>query len=361
MNFQKYFILFLLFLVSPSLFIPSDVRAADCRSLFNEKSEDKPINIIFLALGYTDLPDLEQLISTAVEKAFATIEPLKSNQHLFGFWIVDYDALPDRSDINTVRDDLLDSCRVEYDLTNVYEVMYVNRLPTSGGPSAIASIGSGATIALFESRRGDYTQIVSDQQTYLFLHELVGHGIASLIDEYTSISSMEEQKAQDVSSGKNCFVGTYQECLATAPWKDLIGQGCGDPKTIDCTDEPNAYQEVGCYEGCRLLPNGAFRPHDASIMNEQRKDFFGLVHQREICERIQEQTGQATGYCYDQFGIGVAASFTSRTALPPSSAPISRPSSSSVPVIPAIAAGLFVLGGVGLYLRKRLTSKTPTR
>ncbi len=336
---KKTFLLIFLFLF---ILFPKDIHAESCINLKQASGSEPTITIMILAFGYTDVPALQTVLSQSIANIFTTLEPMKSNEHLFSFWFASSPILPDRSAYNELKSALEQTCNPKNTLSNTYTVIYSNRMPAPGGPSAIASVGEGANVALFQSKRG-FSDSVVEGQTYLIAHELFGHGIAGLVDEYTSVSTMEEQQAKNISTGINCFVGTYDACLTSSPWSDLIGQGCGNPNTIDCLDTTDSYKEVGCYEGCRVLQTGAYRPHLESIMNEKRKDFFGLVHQRELCTHIQEQTGHATGYCYTQFHLGIDSTISPTTIRENSTKTLTKSSPFFSPVRLALGGILVIM------------------
>lgn len=59
----------------------------------------------------------------------------------------------------------------------------------------------------------------------------------------------------------NCFVAdTKSACLANAPWKFLIGNGCGRNSVVDCKKDDFLYDlEVDCFDGC-ISGVKSFRP-----------------------------------------------------------------------------------------------------
>jgi hypothetical protein len=50
----------------------------------------------------------------------------------------------------------------------------------------------------------------------------------------------------------NCFAAdTVEECEENAPWRHLLGNGCGEPGVIDCTpSDPDYNKEIICQPGC---------------------------------------------------------------------------------------------------------------
>lgn len=333
------------FIINAFLFYSAPlVFAEQCSAVIPDHNlaDRNQINLVFLGMGYQNQPGFLSLLRVVIdidgrEGGFFSKEPFRSNYDRFNLWYVaSSERSEGRQEGTALRNRLLALCENGLNLTNVYVLSYSNKPATSvrgaGGP------GQGATILWQE----EHTQpnIIQDQK-YLLLHEFGGHGFGELFDEYVRPSTMSYQERRTASNSINCFVGTYQECLQQAPWRDLIGQGCGDPNRVDCaTDDPDANKEVDCYEGCRLFPTGAFRPHDESLLSVHNT-FLGLVHERQICRKIQERTQRATGYCYTEFGIGLPPS--AREQRPPATrepvarerpSPRQEPKSTSVPPTP---------------------------
>lgn len=332
-NWSHFFILsvFLLYLV------PS-VSAEQCNAAIPDHNTDDKnrINLVFLGMGYQDHAGFQFLLRAVIdiegkENGFFSKEPFRSNKDLFNLWyIVSSQRTEGRREGTALRDRLLVECDA-LNLTNVYVITYSNKPTTTvrgaGGP------GEGATILWQEEQ--NQPNIIQDQK-YLLLHEFGGHGFGELFDEYVRPSNMSYQERKSASNSVNCFVGTYRECLEQSSWHDLIGRGCGDPNEVDCkSDDLDANKEVDCYEGCRLFPAGAFRPHDKSLLSVHNT-FLGLVHERQICRKIQERTQRATGYCYTEFGIGLSPSAQEPESLTTPERPARRqePKPSSIPSVP---------------------------
>ncbi|MBI2436739.1 MAG: hypothetical protein HYV41_03290 [Candidatus Magasanikbacteria bacterium] len=308
---KKNVLLFLCIIFGAIIFpIRTSATNTPCAELIlghNEETADR-IDILFYNFAYADQATFVDTLRSIVQNGFMSIEPTASNKNLFNFWYVNRDELPKRNILEQITKEVHDMCPQLNYSAKTFEVMYVNNQQQQGMPPGASTFGHGSTIILIEPKRtrGYSTQMLF-HHSYLLLHELVGHAIGELVDEYTLSSDKSQEHSAIVSNGINCFVGTYEQCLSDSPWSDLIGQGCGNPDSIDCDEtDPDKYKEVDCYEGCRLLTSGAFRPHDTSIMNEQRKDFFGLAQAREICNKIQKYTGKASGYCFTALGIGIA-------------------------------------------------------
>lgn len=138
------------------------------------------------------------------------------------------------------------------------------------------------------------------------VHEFL-HGLGCIGDEYGWAGSNKNDTRTwsgeliDTSQTEHLFVAnTYEECINGAPWRDQIGQGCGDDNSIDCfidtpacsVESPIQYDwgkqikencclpgmpcwnEVGCFEGGLGLDKGVWRPTMGSIMRDPYFDLF---------------------------------------------------------------------------------------
>jgi hypothetical protein len=109
-----------------------------------------------------------------------------------------------------------------------------------------------------------------------FVHEF-GHLFAGLRDEYRKPNPGEDELA----TYANCYLGetrNAENCLENAPWKDFIGDGCGEDGIIDCTFRDENYRlEVACYEGCTFGPgSGMYRSTETNLMRSHGIDPFSF-------------------------------------------------------------------------------------
>lgn len=95
---------------------------------------------------------------------------------------------------------------------------------------------------------------------YCQYNSMLGEGLAHEMAHFLGFAdeayAMEDDEVGEPLSAAfpsvNCFIaGSAEECRAKAPWKHLIGNGCGVNSTEDCTpDNPDFNKEVTCFPGC---------------------------------------------------------------------------------------------------------------
>ena len=132
------------------------------------------------------------------------------------------------------------------------------------------------------------------------IHELL-HTIPCLGDEYGAFgnSYLNSVLFSNELKGTSLYQfwkgNSYQECLNNAPWKDQIGNGCGEPGVIDCFKEgclhpikftdgvdfnlnccslgTDCFSEIGCFEGGLYSDTGIWRASSGSILRLYFADF----------------------------------------------------------------------------------------
>ncbi len=197
-----------------------------------------------------------------------SVEPFKSNKDKFNFWYINRsERITDCNASKGYRElqnclyysYLFNSCN----FSNQINVQLVHSLSVGGNSAILLGVWINNLNPPFISTK--WIKTYSEG----FVHEM-GHLIGGLDDEYVTMpqnsATFIMNKAED-----NCYVGqlhTKEECLQNAPWKNMIGEGCGQDGVIDCnSSNPNYYLEIGCYEGCLQFGKGAFRSLSNSIMS----------------------------------------------------------------------------------------------
>ena len=141
----------------------------------------------------------------------------------------------------------------------------------------------------------------------LLVHEF-GHQFGNLRDE--TIGSFGDLPLdptnEDPDRLTNCLPFTsIDECRENAPWKNLIGNGCGEDGIVDCTisegvhpspievpDVKNWATEVDCYLGCKF--SGTYRSVDIGIMSNPYADSYKycLYNEQLLQEKLDDFTGE---------------------------------------------------------------------
>lgn len=79
--------------------------------------------------------------------------------------------------------------------------------------------------------------------------------------------------------------------MLNAPWRGLIGNGCGRDGVLDCQLQDPLYNlEVSCLEGADKVGKGVFRSTRNSIMNNQDVPpySFGLWNVKLIQDKLNK-------------------------------------------------------------------------
>lgn len=196
-------------------------------------------NIIILGYGYKNLGSIEEIAKKQIEKLFS-LEPFRSNKDKFNVWLVnDIGNLDDCPKGNCPIDLALQSCP----FSNPFYIFLVNDDFRSHSNNGIVYLSKWVSLPI---------------NSYVLAHEF-GHSFANLYDEYIeegiiNISSLRSRMSTIHAS--NCFFidsdsATIDNCLENAPWKEMLGNGCGEDGVIDCSILNNLYNvEVNCVQGC---------------------------------------------------------------------------------------------------------------
>ena len=123
----------------------------------------------------------------------------------------------------------------------------------------------------------------NDMSTYWMMHEFMGHGFASLADEYGYQGAKDTYEFSWQRSGMVCNVSNTDD-LARVPWKRFIGL--------------EGYDEVGAY----LVEPGIWKPETHSIMVDDSQGFYYNAQSRWLiykhiydCSKfLDNQSGNAT-------------------------------------------------------------------
>lgn len=136
------------------------------------------------------------------------------------------------------------------------------------------------------------TSLENEYFREVLVHELVGHGIGKLADEYSyeengTIPSSEKIKLEENQNyGYSMNVSTSQ---TVTPWDDFIDDG----------DYLATEEGIGVYLGGYTYVGGVWRPTEKSMMNGNDWPFNAPSRKR-LVETIMTRAGE-TAYTYEEF------------------------------------------------------------
>lgn len=308
-----------------------------------DPSDSQRFNIVVLPIGYSSFNEAQKAARLIFDKEALTAQtyhtpgflqtpPIDEFAHKFNIWILDadiaFDDVPSGNFCITDSEDYQQDPKV-YDYIAQYDACLGLKEETGIRPyyltlqerdtqlvreqQKLATCGygswgrNGANIAWPEHIDGEYIapsgvfpkKGIRDLLTSN-IHEL-SHTLFSLFDEYTSREGTPQDDPTffvnykkstghdfDPQTGLQLYFtdpdssspATVDDCLASAPWKDHLGDGCGKPGVIDCFKDPRnpqfdsctdkssqqCWYEVACVEGAGWK-KGSFRPQLNGLMN----------------------------------------------------------------------------------------------
>ncbi len=350
----------------------------------NNLNDEKRINLVFFNVDY-GMEAFVKIVKGMLKKKFGLfeVEPLKSNLNKFNFWYVNQ-AVQDKNTLWTIK---------PYDLihtegTNLNSLSYDQKLRlgfglpnlvpiylTTGESGGVWGVNCWQTysIKIYVGKPDldnclNYFSVEECTEKLrldgVLTHEL-GHKLAGLGEEYKLKSFFNNHDFVEtfhfnynfgpwkysyfspyLNPTEDCVLetigynldgyyycrpnlGATDDCLQNAPWKDLMGNGCGQEGVIDC-DENNANHklEVTCDNAGGGYTKSAdiMKPTKVSVMGEKEDIFdqicnvgdtnylcdsslnyqgriYGQVNERQICEYLKTNTASVGGICTTEYGI----------------------------------------------------------
>ncbi|MEA1929420.1 MAG: M64 family metallopeptidase [Patescibacteria group bacterium] len=315
---------------------------AGCAELYagHNNANANRINLVFEGVKYSNLNDFLKVIRNFVDlnsvnsqPGLLGQEPFRSNKHLFNFWYVD--------EINTCYKRNASCGEVAIDFFNVCQLpnKYYIRLFNRFDPDGVESWNPDLREPWIWAITPNINNAPAVNARHFLVHEF-GHFFSSpslnstywgLRDEYGG-----ETRALEYDffrrAGKilpNIYIDqettTRSQCLEGAPWREFIGDGCGQPGVVDCVESytqpeidpreyesvqcragvplAECYREVSCFEGAMRVEKNVFRPTFKSIMDTinplHLEVGFNLPSQQHLCRIIKTQLGTVGGVCPD--------------------------------------------------------------
>lgn len=267
--------------------------AAKCKSFGprGTRAAEDTINLVIVGAGYSSVEEFIPWVQDNFASTFFSVEPWQSNQDAFNFYYVD-EVAPFEQEAFSISNTwpLAEHCQKP----NKVITFLVNSSfrETGSMPSAEQTLARRVGSAMLSA---PYTPAYTDSKGNFYsahltlspavLNHELGHSIGALQDEYFREGIVVGETPAS-SLAPNCFSSgiptTTEQCLAEAPWKDLI----------------SIFPEsVGCFEGCYRTDKNIYRPTAAGLMRALDNPTFGLAEERSICCQILGKTGSVGGYC----------------------------------------------------------------
>lgn len=149
------------------------------------------------------------------------------------------------------------------------------------------------------TEKGGSVAAIYGGPTHVVTHEVIGHGVGKLLDEYLfdkdsdlklSESEVEEMrewmKTEYYDKGWGMNLSTYKE-PEKSPWAWMF-------------EDPDYASEVGMYQGAWLYPYDLWRPSETSMMNNDDGDFTLNAPSREAIYKQVMQASEGEGWVYDR-------------------------------------------------------------
>lgn len=273
-------------------------------------SDQNGFNIIVMGDGFTDSQVksdgiYEQIMRQAAEHIL-DIEPMKSYADYVNIYAVV--VVSDNGGVDAESEDEADTALSCYygdgtevcgDHTTVQQYLYnISNLSSTERQKAVVCVVlndnkhagttyffSNSTLAIAYCPYEGYDNELFGQLVH---HEVVGHGVGRLLDEYvyydTAIdnSTLNELEGLfEYGLGANLSIDSDK---TTVSWSSFIGA--------------SGYDEVGIYEGGYFYANGVYRSEYVSCMDDNRA-YFSAPSRRAIVERVLDNAGET--FDYDAF------------------------------------------------------------
>lgn len=290
----------------PSFYSSTDFSKDGEVVLLHEATVGNGVNLILLGDGFVDTDMTEgglydQRMSDAMDRLFM-YEPYKSLKNRFNLYYVR--AVSTNSVYSSEQSDRKFSYDEDGSLYFRSSVcyQYAKKVPNpTNQPLKVAVLFNAnymlaRSFCTMELQSGRALAFILDVDKDVFCHELGGHGVAFLADEYEEYSgSFTEQSTLDQQYQYYGFGANvdWRNDISSVKWSRFI------------TDNRYSRENIGLYEGAYLYPRGIYRPTYNSMMRNQflsTGKAFNAPSREQIYKTIMKYSeGSSWSYDYEEF------------------------------------------------------------
>ena len=262
-----------------------------------EATEGTGIDLVFMGEGFVDKAmgaggAYEQKMNEAMEQFFK-VEPYKSLRNRFTVKAVKV-VSPNAEFLSDAKHTINQSDEIAFKYAQ-------NAVGTDADKAMVvvvynveASVGRSYT-TLYYDDKGSFVAYCMDGVSTVLNHEVGGHGIAHLADEYVepgneSLSLPTERKNEldEAHSSKGWYMNVDYNLGSQSVWKDYL------------TDSRYTSENIGSYEGAFLYGKGCYRPTENSMMRYNNAP-FNAPSREAIYKRIMTLSDSSYKYSHEDF------------------------------------------------------------
>ena len=262
-----------------------------------EATEGTGIDLVFMGEGFVDKAmgaggAYEQKMNEAMEQFFK-VEPYKSLRNRFTVKAVKV-VSPNAEFLSDAKHTINQSDEIAFKYAQ-------NAVGTDADKAMVvvvynveASVGRSYT-TLYYDDKGSFVAYCMDGVSTVLNHEVGGHGIAHLADEYVepgneSLSLPTERKNEldEAHSSKGWYMNVDYNLGSQSVWKDYL------------TDSRYTSENIGSYEGAFLYGKGCYRPTENSMMRYNNAP-FNAPSREAIYKRVMTLTDPSYKYSHEDF------------------------------------------------------------
>ncbi len=299
--------------VTESYTYTKDKSAEGRHAILEQAKEGRGIPLIFMGKGFTDKDiasgKYTKIMNREMERLFS-VEPFKSYRKYFTSHIVyrvsDSDNLTDVANRPELEEEkewnkslsYIGKCISGYDADTVVRTVLIYNSNF---------IGRSETMI---HRYGHFLALIMGNDENLVIHEVGGHGIGKLGDEYVEFSQGPSTDDKTDIEEKHSY-GFYENVDINREhpiWEKFI------------TDERYRAEGISVFEGALGYPYGVYRPTENSVMNDHTDcNMFNAPSREAIYKKIMKDAfadykyDEDEFYKYDRINIRAASEARART------------------------------------------------